>query len=354
MNKPVNKIAFGLAALATASLPEDGQETVWLKIMPAGAFTGRDGRGPFTTGDRASMQAIVDRTLAYVAGTEVMVDYDHQSAFGVQPGVGGTAKAAGWFKAFEVRDDGIYGQVQWTAAAAQAIRNLEYRYLSPLFSTFKDGRVGRIDNVALVNQPALDLEAVAAAASRFTQKKDNEVTLLEKLAQALGLDPVAASEETVVTTVTAFVADRKSIASAAGLDEGASTDDVLTAMKAAPAGDVDTSKFVPMSMFTEVRDELTALKTSGATKAATDAVDQAIADGKLPPANRDWAMKAATRDLADFQAFVAAQPVLTARQLTPAAIVEGEPVLTESDLVAMKATGVSREAFIAARKLEAQ
>lgn len=353
MSKPVNTIAFGLAAIAQASLPETGKTGVWVKIMPAGEFRGRDGRGPFSTGDRTAMQAVIDRTLAYVAGTDVMVDYDHQSAFGVQPGVGGTAPAAGWFKGFEVRDDGIYGQVEWTAAAASKIGALEYRYLSPLFTTFKDGRVDRIDNVALVNQPALDLQAVAAAASRFTHEKENEVTLLEKLAKALGLDSTT-SEDTIVTTVTAFVADRKSIATAAGLAETSTTDQVLTAMKARPGSEVDTSEYVPMAMFDEVRGELNALKTSSATKDATEAVEQAIEDGRIPPANREWAMKHATRDLADFKAFVAKQPVLTERQRVPETLKDGEPTLTDADLVAMKATGVSREAFIAARKLEAQ
>lgn len=319
--------------------------------MPAGEFRGRDGRGPFSTGDKTAMQAVIDRTLAYVAGTEVMVDYDHQSFFGVQPGVGGTAPAAGWFKAFEVRDDGIYGQVEWTAAAAARISAQEYRYLSPLFNTFKDGRVNRIDNVALINQPALDLQAVAAAANRFHQEEEEQVTLLEKLAQALGLE-TSVSEDTIVTTVTAFVADRKSIVTAAGLAEGSTTDQVLTAMKAKPVAEVDTSKFVPMAMFTEVRDELNAFKASSEAKDATEAVNKAIQDGRIPPSQREWAMKAATRDLADFQAFVAKQPVLTERQRVPETIVDGEPVLSEADLVAMKATGVSREAFIAARKLE--
>lgn len=354
MSKPVNKIAFGIAQATEASLPKGAQTTVWMRIMPAGRFQARDGRGPYSTGDRAAMQAVIDRTLAYVGETEVMLDYDHQSFFGVQPGVGGTAPASGWFKAFEVRDDGIYGQVEWTAAAAAKIASKEYRYISPLFSSFPDGRVNRIDNVALINQPALDLQAVAAAAIRLNQEKEDEVTLLEKLAQALGLDPKTASEDTLVTTVTAFVADRNSIAVAAGLAEGASTQEVLTAMKAAPGAEVDTSKFVPMTMFTEVRDELTALKAAGTNKAATDAVEKAISDGKIIPANRDWAMKSATRDLAEFEAFVAKQPVLTARQLTPQTVVEGEPVLTDADLVVMKATGVSREAFIAARKLENQ
>lgn len=352
MSKRVNTIAFGFSAVAAAELAEQATGG-WHKIMPAGKFAGRDGRGPFDAGDLVAMQAIIDRTLAYAGETEIMVDYDHQSFYAVRPDVGGTAPAAGWFKQFEARDDGIYGRIEWTAAAAAKIAAQEYRYLSPLFASFANKKIDRIDNAALINQPALDLKAIAAAASRFTTEEDEEVTLLEKLAKALGLDAANASEDVIVTTVTAFAAERGKIAVAAGLAQGASTEQVLTAMGALKTGgEPDPKEFVPMGMFTELRDKLTTLESAGVDEKATEAVEQAIKDGKIPPANRSWAMNAAKKDLVDFKAFVANQPVLTSRQLTTEPPKDGEPVLSDADLVAMKATGVSREAFIAARKLE--
>ena len=107
MPRFVNPLLIG--PVAAAALPEGEQSDVWVKLMPAGTFETREGRGPFTSGDRAGMQKIVDASKAYAGATDLMVDYDHQSVFGAVPGVGGQAPAAGWIKQLEVRDDGIYG-----------------------------------------------------------------------------------------------------------------------------------------------------------------------------------------------------------------------------------------------------
>ncbi|WDR00742.1 phage protease [Devosia sp. J2-20] len=362
MSKPVNSLLFGFSALQTASAPEGEINAVWHKIMPAGQFQGRDGRGPFDAGDKIAMQAIVDRSMARYAGSDLMVDYDHQSLWAVGPNKGGRAEASGWFKAFEVRDDGIYGQIQWTPAAAAKIKAGEYRYISPLF-TAPDGKVDRIDNAALVNQSNLPLEAIAAAAEHFSQRKETDMNeLLAKLAKALGLKD-GADETAIVAAANAFAVDRGKIAVAVGINADATTDEVLTAFGAlkteaekvdgTKAVDVDPTKFVPMSMFKDLENRLNETVT-GSTKAkATEAVDKAIAAGKITPANKEWAFSYAERDLAGFEAFVGNQPQLTARQLTPAKPQDGKPALSDQDLVAMKALGLSEEQFIASRQQEA-
>ena len=73
----------------------------------------------------------------------------------VRPGVGGTAKAAGWIKAMELRDDGIWGQIEWTESGAAAVAGKEYRYLSPVFTFDKSGQVKRLLRASLINNPAL-------------------------------------------------------------------------------------------------------------------------------------------------------------------------------------------------------
>lgn len=110
-------------------------------------------------------------------------------------GVGGTAKAAGRVKELQVRDDGIYGRVAWTAAASASIKAEEYRYLSPVIPHRKaDGRVLMILSAALTNTPALDLEA--AAASAVFSHLSEEGTEMEKILTALGL-PKGSGEDAV-------------------------------------------------------------------------------------------------------------------------------------------------------------
>lgn len=57
-----------------------------------------------------------------VRGIDPDIDYDHKATDG---------KAAGWVKEADVRDDQLWLKVDWTDAAAQAIKNREYRYFSP-------------------------------------------------------------------------------------------------------------------------------------------------------------------------------------------------------------------------------
>ena len=82
-----------VVAAATALAPGDAGGT-WVKLMPSGRFTLRDGRGPFDAGDAARLRGVVEASLRRAGATELMVDYDHQSAFGAVPGVGGRAPAA--------------------------------------------------------------------------------------------------------------------------------------------------------------------------------------------------------------------------------------------------------------------
>lgn len=185
--------------------PENG---TWIKLLPAGTFSTRDGRGPFHAGEKAGMTAILQRTKDYLGGTEMMIDYDHQSVFGAVKGVGGTAKAAGWVKDFEVRDDGIYGRVEWTAAAKSAIEAGEYRYISPTFAPDKKTRqVSLLFSAALLNTPAMDLSAVAAHAE-FSLTKGSD---MDELLEALGLAEDATLAD-AVSAIEALIAAQSAIA----------------------------------------------------------------------------------------------------------------------------------------------
>ena len=70
---------------------QGGQAPQWIHLLPAGKFTGRDGRGPWEIKDPA---AFIKATMAHQAGADLPLDYEHQSA---QAGENGQpAPAAGW------------------------------------------------------------------------------------------------------------------------------------------------------------------------------------------------------------------------------------------------------------------
>lgn len=309
-----------------AAAPEQGE--IWIKLLPAGKFRLRDGRGgELDSGDRAAMQAVVDRTRAYFGATDLMVDYDHELVRAQTQG--GRAEAAGWVKQLQVRDDGIYGRVEWTATAAEKIRSGAYRYISPWFNTLKDGRVYQLRNAALVNMPALDLNTISASII----VNPPEDYPMDKIAKALGLAETASQD-----AILAAIADRHTkLAAAVGLTAAAGYDDIVAAVADTHGGVVRiaaavglqanaklddvvaaaagrSAQFVPADQFTQLKTQLDELTASVAKTAIDDAVNGAIEAGKITPAQEGWARAYAGKDLAGFTTYVASAQVLVRSQ----------------------------------------
>lgn len=275
----------------------------WMLVIPAGQIDIRDGRKPLITGDAEALQAIIDNTLAWYGETEVMVDYDHLA---ISAGSNGTtAKAAGWVKRLEVRPSGIWAGIKWTEAAALSIKSEEYRYLSPWVAHDSTRRVIRIKNIALVNMPAADLEAVAL---RAQQEETQMKTFMQKLAAKLGLkddaseeailaaigktgsgkDEAAMKAETEAAVSEALSTALAPIARAAGLTGAATPEEVaetVTALadgKGADGGDSEKLTALQNDL-TSLTKEHNELLSSVRKEKATGIVDAAIAEGRVIP-----------------------------------------------------------------------
>lgn len=357
---------------------------VWQQLLPSGRVSGRNGLGPFVIGDRKRMEAIVAASLKRAGVTELVVDYDHQSDYGAVPEVGGVAPAAGWIRELQVRDDGIWGRIEWTERATASIRANEYRYISPVFQyDEKTGQVFAILRAGLTNSPNFDLTEVAASAhNSHTRNKT-----MDEILAALGL-AAGSGESEVLSAINAMLDNSTAIASAVGLDKGAKPADILTAVNSAvaaqtalgtvaasvkaekdaapddivtavnsaiadPSGEVDPSKYVPIAQFNELSKEVGKLRGTMDGDKATAAVEAAMSAGKVAPASKDWAMSYAKKDLADFETYVASAPVICDPQLNTTKKPAADPAATtEADTAVMSALGVSKEDFEAARKLE--
>ncbi|WP_337267067.1 phage protease [Oryzifoliimicrobium ureilyticus] len=315
----------------------------WIMLLPAGGFSGRDGRGPYSVDGVAAMQAVIAATVKRAGPTELVVDYDHQSQYSAVPGVGGVAPAAGWIKQLEARPDGLYGLVSWTDRAAQSIRSGEYRYISPVYQHDKTGKVLRLISAGLTNSPNLDLAAVAASAQ--TKQEPN----MKAIALALGL-PEGADENAILTAINSVLTGNAAIAAAAGLNANAKPADVVTAINSARAS-VDPSKFVPIEQVTALQAGLAELQDRIAGEDAETAVNKAITDGKLVPALKDWGLKYHKKDAEGFAAYIKNSPVLTASQRSSAATPSSaSDDLSAEDLAVMSQMGLSKEAFLKSKK----
>lgn len=357
--KTNNHIAYGaaVAVMSAIGLTEGGQPAEWIQVIPMGKFGGRDGRGPYVLESAAHAAQVIATTRAYAGSAEPGIDYDHQHDLGVLKGAGNRAPASGWFKDFEVRDDGIWGKVDWTASAHAQLTAKEYRYFSPVFTHDRNtGRVSAILRGGLTNAPNLDLVAVASQLNETDAEASDQgktMKLSPAVAAALGLTEAASEQDTLgaITGLKAGQDGLATVAHAAGLPKDAATSTIVTAVSTAIAGATpDPTKFVPADQVVAIQSQLTALQGQVSKDKAETAVDAAIAAGKIVPTLRDHFIAVHSADPAKFAEFESKAPVVVQPgQKDPGQATEVTE-LTVEDKAVCAAMNLTEAEFLEAKK----
>jgi phage I-like protein len=239
----------------------------WIKILPAGKVTTRDGRS--FEFDPAVLAARFDKD-----GIDIPIDLDHGTANNKKP------EAVAWIKQLDARTDGLFGRVEWLDVGREVLAAKTRRYVSPTFK-HSEGKAGWLHSVALVAAPALSMPALAHATS-----DPQEEPSMKAIAEALGLE-ADASETACLSAITVLSTDKV---------DKAIHDETLAKLTAAT-------------------DELEQLKADARQKEVDDLLETALADKKILPANRDHfaSLCATDESLAQVKALLAA----TAKGLAP-------------------------------------
>jgi phage I-like protein len=235
---------------------------------------------------------------------------------------GHKAPAAGWIKKVEwLTGKGLFADVDWTDAAKAHIDAQEYRFISPVITYDASGKVTGFQLAALTNHPGLlGMEpAMAAALSAFagehTTEQESNVTLLSALIAGLGLK----AEATEAEVITAVAALKAQVAAPPKVPEALVTslklkpDADMTAACSAVAALVATDTAATTTI-AALQGEIATLKAKGAGDEVAAAVDKALADGKLLPAQKDWALTLGRKDMAALTGFIASAPKLAPGQ----------------------------------------
>ena len=237
----------------------------WVHLFPAGEMTGRDGR----RFNLANAQGVIDAFAQNAV--DLPVDYEHQSD---KPGIAqtGPVPAAGWIKELKADALGLWGRVEWTAQARELIADKAYRYLSPSFLYTKAGGViTRLKGAGLVHNPNLQLQALA-------------------------------SQEDVMSATDEF---KGAIASALGLPDDADESVVLCAVQElSGSATPDPAKYVPIEAVADLMKDRNEGRASQSAERAEAKVTEAMAQGYLSPAMKDWATALCTQNEASFDAFI--------------------------------------------------
>lgn len=280
----------------------------WITVLPLGHVT--SSKGEFNVDEESLLEM---KSLIKQRGVDLVIDYEHQTLKGVQ------APAAGWVKELLLKDSGIQARVEWTPQGMEYLKNKEYRYLSPVITVRKpDGKAVGLHSLALTNTPAIEGMPPIVNSQNYeggTQSMDLE-EFVKQLAKLLGLSEDADPEE-IMQALKACVDENKSlkdtnpvpgtekvvankaVCELLGLKSGAPTDSVAAKIMELKGGIVDGVNLVQ---------ELNQLKQRNAKRDADEAVLLALKDGKITPAQKEWAESYALSDPKGFGSFAAQAP----------------------------------------------
>jgi phage I-like protein len=249
-------------AAAQEIAPPDHSGRQWVHLLPSGDIHCRDGRRFAMRQPSSILAAFAERAAA------LPVDFEHATE--KPPADGKAVPAAGWITKLETRQNGVWGLIEWTASAAQMIRDRAYRYISPAFMfSPTNGEILSLKSAGLVHHPAMRLTALASEEASMNPTSGD---FLPRVARALGL-----------------AADARE-------------DDVMDAIAELKKG--DPSKNVPVDAVAELlRERNEKLHAMGRIE-ASQKVAQAMDAGYLTPAMRPWALALCEQDPAAFDSFL--------------------------------------------------
>lgn len=344
----MNRIAFN------SELPQ-GSTPDWVQLLPAGPeIVGVDGRRWLL--DRAAMGAVL---AAFPRrGRPLVIDWEHATELRALKGE--EAPAAAWMHELQERGGELWARVEWTPRAAEQVENREYRYLSPVFTYQKStGRILEVVSAGLTNSPNLRLQALNHEANNHSNQEDDMP--LKPIAKALGLDEGATADQ-IITAANSLKAQAEkapavpvALCRALGLAEDASPDGVIQAVSTMKTQAYDLARFVPRADYDQAQNraqDLEAkLKAQDAAKAdaeITGLVDQAVKDGKVAPASKDFYVAACRQQggVDEFKKFLTSAPVIaTAREAQREVGADGAAKLTDQELAMCKALDIDPKDF---------
>jgi phage I-like protein len=241
-----------------------GEIPARIQLLPPGPnIEGRDGRKWIMR----SGEAVAAASNAYLPNHSI----DENHAVDHKAPKGESSPAFGWFSNVAVEENGsLWADVEWTKKGAEAVTNLEYRYLSPVFLHNEKGEITSILRAALSNSPNLDIKSLN---SESPENPAKENTNMNKILAALGL-PVTATEDEAATAIGALKEK--------------------TSLNAASPPAVDLAAYAPRtdlaameSRAVTAENRLAELNAARFKAEVEGVIDQAVKDRKIAPASKD-------------------------------------------------------------------
>lgn len=338
---------LALLSLDVVTLGESRDPPAEFRIFRAG--TNETTKGVFLF-DEESQKSVMAGFTRH--GADVPIDYEHKMLDWLAPA--SDMVAAGWFTP-EVRSGDLWAtNVRWTNKAAAHLREGEWRYMSPAFTTGEDGRILELINVALTNLPAThQLEALVAASARALSEQitpaspEKGTPKMKNILIALGLSESASEADAIVALSRlrdAAAQDKQVSAQVLSIAEAKTVEEAIG--KVAAYRD-EAAKVSKLSA------RVTELESGLRRKEVEAIVGEKVTAGYLTPANRDFAITLGMESPKAFDAYLAtlsAQVIVNTNggKDKPAAEPATVGKLTPTQLSICKQMGLSPEEFLEA------
>jgi phage I-like protein len=271
-----------MSATSFQATTEGADVPEWIHLLPLGDASGiatGDARGPYHVKDAKNIIA-----ASFAENDKLPIDENH--SIDLAGPSGNPSPARGWIVEMEVRDDGIWGRVEWNATGKELVSTQAYRAISPVILHNKSKVIKGILRASLVNRPNLRGLTALNMESDMTLEE-----LLAKLAEKLGLD-VGSGETEIMTAIDALLSksdddapelpELQSQLSEIGVALGVTGGDHASILTAAKAKSTGTDNEIIKGLQSEVGQLTTQLNANTETtkkNAATAFVDGAIKRG---------------------------------------------------------------------------
>ena len=322
-----------IISLRSAEL-ETGAAPTRILIAPWGDVEST--RGQFSV-DGQAVAATIEQFREH--GTDIPIDFEHQTLGGSYASPDGLAPAAGWIKdLIGIESVGLMADVEWTELGLEHLHKRQYRYLSPVALIRKsDRRLVGLHSAALTNKPAIvGMEALVnreeAAIGERTSPGSTADTAVGHRAVAHG--EVQNSNQTVQV---AQALDKSGSHSACGsLDQTLEEESMVETLEKLRKQLALDQRDGARQVLVAASQRLVELERREEQKGAEARVSEAMAAGKLTEVQREWALKLALSDAQSFDEWSAAAPVVVnlGRTAAPSA---GDSLAQTNQLVAARA-----------------
>lgn len=327
----------------TLAVVETNETTIpeWVQLLPAGTFTGDDGRGPFVVENAEQIIA-----ASFMHQSKLPLDENHSTDIAQR---GEPSPACGWIVEMQSRSDGIWGRVEWNKSGQELLTDRQYGFISPaiLHTANSPHRVSRILRASLVNEPNFKMKSL--------HKK--EPSMEKELRELLGLDDKA-DEKSIMSALReqlkAGAANTEALATIAkslNLKDGAAGDEVITSLNAKlieePAASGDETEVAELRKeITSLNKKLTDVVSTNAKATAESVIDKAVSDLKIVPSLRDHYITRHMKNPEEVESELKLMPSLHSGGLGGRPMVETkEGDLDATDAEVCSLMGLDQEAF---------